>query len=182
MRRLGIVALPAGLIAVVALDLLDRLAASPAWLAAAGLPAGLIILLVTTLVTSRRGLRFALRQLLATVASPFRSPPTAARALVVVAAATGEEMLFRLLGLWLLGTGPLGIGVTSAAFAVAHLPAARPERRAVTLLDAGLCGVLLAITFEATGGIAAAAVAHAVRNLALDSLRRAREDHERKDR
>lgn len=182
MRRLGIVALPAAAAAVLAVDLWDRLLPSPGWLVTAGLPAGLLLVLVTTLVTSRKGLRFALRQYLVTVAAPFHSFPPPAQVFTALVAATGEELLFRLLGLWLLGAGPVGIGATSALFAAAHLLVARPGRRLVTMLDAGLCGALLALLYVATGGIAAAALAHFIRNLALDSLRLAREDRERRNR
>ena len=171
MTRLGIVALLPAAGVLVWLQFWDRLLGAPAWLCATGIPAGLLLITVTTLVTSRKGARFTAKLLLATVTAPFRDPPPVRGILASLVAATGEELIFRLLGLWLLGEGVLGISATTLAFALAHLPTAKSGRRLVTFIDAALCGALLAGLFLATGGIAAPALAHFIRNLSLDSLR-----------
>lgn len=171
MTRLGIVGLVPAAGVLLWLHLWDRLLATPVWLLAAAIPAGLLLIAVTTTVTSRKGPRFAFRLFLATIVAPFRDPPPFNGILASLVAATGEELIFRLLGLWLLGEGAVGISITTLVFALAHLPAAKPGRRLVTFIDTALCGALLAGLFLVTGGVTAPALAHFIRNLSLDSLR-----------
>ena len=172
---LGVIVLLPAAAGVVWLDLVERLIATPWWLVFAGVPAGYVLVVISTVVTSRRGLRFAGRQLVATIAAPFTTRLPVTTVLRGVAVATGEKLLFRLLGLWLLGQGALGVVVTSVVFALAHLLGARPGRATATLVDAVLCGAALAAVYILTGGVLAAVVAHVVRNLSLDALRLARE-------
>ncbi len=171
MNRLGIVALLPAAGVLVWLQLWDRLVATPMWLAATAIPAGLLLVVITTTTTSRKGPRFTARLILATIAAPFRHPPPLRGILATLVAATGEELIFRLLGLWLLGHDTVGIAVTSLVFALAHVPAARKGRRLVRFIDAALCGALLAGLYVGTGGLAAPVMAHFIRNLSLDSLR-----------
>jgi ABC-type multidrug transport system ATPase subunit len=84
-------------------------------------------------------------------------------ALVVVAVAVSEEGLWRAFALARLA-GPVGlagaIAITSACFALTHVPALRLRGAAVQLVTGGLFGSL----FAATGSLLACALAHAAYN------------------
>jgi membrane protease YdiL (CAAX protease family) len=177
--NLGAVVLLPAAGAVLWLDLQQALTASSWARAALGVPGIAALVLVSTFVAARRGPVFALRQALVTLAAPSRVSLSGATILRSALAATGEELLFRLLGLWLLGQGALGVGVTTAAFALSHLLAARPGRRLRAVVDAALCGALLAGLFVITGGVAAPIIAHFGRNLCFDALRRLRAERRR---
>jgi membrane protease YdiL (CAAX protease family) len=168
---LGILALVPCAVAVGLLGLADRLLAVPAWLVALGLPAAAVLVGVSTLLTTRKGPRFALRVWIAALAAPFRRPPAALRWAHLLLAATGEELLFRVLGLWLLGPGVVGVAVTSVAFALPHLLAARPGRRTSGTADAVVNGACYAGLYVGCGGVAPAVLAHFLRNVCLEALR-----------
>jgi len=168
---LGILALVPCAAAVALLGLADRLLAVPAWLAVLGLPAAAVLVGVSTLLTTRKGLRFALRLWSVALAAPFRRPPAASRWAHLLLAAAGEELLFRVLGLRLLGPGVVGVAVTSVAFALPHLLAARLGRRTVVTVDAAVNGACYAGLYVGCGGVAPAVLAHFLRNVCLEALR-----------
>ena len=168
---LGIaVLLPAALV-VALLPLTDRLLPTPLWLVALGLPAAPLLVLTATLLTTRKGPAFALRVWPVALAAPLRRPPPPLRWAHLLLAATGEELLFRVLGLHLLGPGPLGVAVTCLAFALPHLLAARPGRRAAAFVDAFTAGAAFAALYLVGGGVAPAVLAHFLRNVHLEALR-----------
>ena len=144
---------------------------SSPWLLLIGLPAGYLLVGLGGLVTSPGRPTAARDVLVAAVVVPLRHRPPIDLVVRALAAATGEELLFRMLGLWALGSGPAGVLLSSAAFAAAHLPGAPPDRRLRTVVDAFLSGLALAALYIATAGLATAILAHFARNVAQDAIR-----------
>jgi ABC-2 type transport system ATP-binding protein len=99
------------------------------------------------------------------------TPMAFATALVVAAAGMSEEAIWRAFALGRIapnaGTAA-AVAVTSAAFAVTHLPALRPRGAAMQLVTGSVFGVL----FVATGSLVACALAHAAYNLLAVLCRR----------
>lgn len=168
---LGIAVLPPAALAVALLGLHPSLLAVPAWRALLGLPAAALLVLVSTLLTTRKGPAFALRVWPVALAAPLRRPPPPLRWAHLLLAATGEELLFRVLGLYLLGPGPLGVAATSLAFALPHLAVAPPGRRAAAFVDAFVNGAAFAALYLVGGGVVPAVLAHFLRNAHLEALR-----------
>ncbi len=168
---LGVVALIPASFAVIWLDLSERLSGTPSGLALLGVPVGISLVAVSNLVMKRKPWRFFWRQQLATLYAPARYRLPVVRTVHVFVAATGEELLFRLIGFWLLGHGALGFFVTTSAFALCHLAVARKGRAITTFLDAGLGGAALGGLYLFSGGVAACVIAHFLRNFWLESLR-----------
>jgi ABC-2 type transport system ATP-binding protein len=92
------------------------------------------------------------------------TPLALATALVVAAAGTSEEAIWRAFAFARLAgaAGPaVALAVTSAAFAAAHLPNLRTRGAAVQLVTGTVFGGLFAVT----GSLVACALAHAVYNV-----------------
>ncbi len=143
----------------------------PIWMILLGIPFGWALLTFSTVLILRGPPERGMRLVFAAIVAPLRAPPPARRWVRSLATATGEELFFRLLGLWLIGPELFGIVLTTAFFALAHLVVAKPGRVMSTLLDATICGAALAVVYVETGGLGVVVVAHFVRNLSLDALR-----------
>jgi membrane protease YdiL (CAAX protease family) len=167
---LGVVVFLPAAATLVWLDLWRSLVPEQEWLAVVGIPAGYLLVAIGTVCTAGARPRAAAVGFVAALIAPARHRPDLVRTAYAAIAASGEELLFRVLGLWLLGNGVTAVAVTSVAFVASHVPGARPDKRFPAALDALLSGVALGILCLAAGGVAAI-IAHFVRNVALDSIR-----------